>query len=152
MSLAQEIFDRPAIDLHTRPGSTRRFQPGCTVTSDLVRSIVQVSCGLHGVSDILVLKHWDCGDHGGSHNFASPEEELETYVGDLRRVKSVLGIKIVMAVEELLASTRSEQIKRNLQALHEHGLNIRYMVLVPRDLHALSTTIVPEDCYPLEVK
>lgn len=148
VKLAKSIWGKSAIDLHSRPGSVRRFLPsGCAMTEEMVSNLAFVSCGLHAVKDILVVKHWDCGDHGGSPSFSSPEEELEKYLGDLRRIKGFLPDKINKAVTEIMAMEPPQSVATNLQNLLQGSLNIRYAVLCPKNLNVPSPQ--PEDCYPL---
>lgn len=151
IKLAKSLLSKSAIDLHSRPGSVRRFRPsGCAVTEEMISDLVFVSCGLHAVKDILVVKHWDCGDHGGSASFSSPEEELEIYLGDLRRSKEILPGMINATIVKVMAVEPPEPVAVNLQTLLEQGLRVRYAVFCPKDLQSPSPQ--PEDCYPLMLK
>lgn len=138
--LAKELFNKQYIDAHTRPGSTRRVKNECMVTAEMVQSIAVVSVGIHEVKDLLVVKHWDCGDHGGSKAFSCPEEEFETYISDLRRVKQFLLKDIITVAQECLSVVPPEPIASNLRHVIEHGLNIKYAILRPRDLNSPNHT------------
>lgn len=45
---------------------------------------------LHGVTDVVLLNHTDCGAYGGRATFASDEEEHARHVKDLSRAKEMV--------------------------------------------------------------
>ena len=51
---------------------------------------VDISVRLHGITEVHLLAHMDCGAYGGSTKFASSEAEKEKYLSDLREVKQLL--------------------------------------------------------------
>lgn len=45
---------------------------------------------LHGVTDVVLMNHTDCGAYGGRSTFASDQEEHDRHVKDLQRAKEMV--------------------------------------------------------------
>ena len=51
---------------------------------------VELSKKLHGMTDVYLIAHWDCGAYGGSQAFLSPKQELENYADDLEKARQII--------------------------------------------------------------
>ncbi|MFH0829081.1 MAG: carbonic anhydrase [Candidatus Kerfeldbacteria bacterium] len=45
---------------------------------------------LHGITQIIIVNHLDCGAYGGAKSFANADEERNRHVGDLEIAKDVI--------------------------------------------------------------
>lgn len=45
---------------------------------------------LHGISEVLLFNHLDCGAYGGSSAFASAAEEHDRHVADLGKAREII--------------------------------------------------------------
>lgn len=51
---------------------------------------LRLSKELHGVSEMILMNHLDCGAYGGRSAFASDDEERKTHIADLKRAGAIL--------------------------------------------------------------
>ncbi len=56
----------------------------------LIFSNIKTAVDLHGVSDVYLMHHQDCGAYGGSKAFSTLEEELERYLQDMRKAREII--------------------------------------------------------------
>lgn len=94
-------------DLFAWPGSAKDVLKNNGFKTSFIEYIVSVSRGLHNVKKLLLLWHWDCGGYGGSKNFSSPEEEENTYLGDMNTVKDMLAKELPDDLEIIMAYSKS---------------------------------------------
>lgn len=52
---------------------------------------VELSHKLHGISEVHVINHIDCGAYGGSKTLGAYNQEHEFQIGELKKVKAVLA-------------------------------------------------------------
>lgn len=51
---------------------------------------IKISRKLHGVTDVVLINHTDCGAYGGRQTFASEAEEHDRHVKDLKRAQEMI--------------------------------------------------------------
>lgn len=51
---------------------------------------VQKSISMHGISQVILVNHLDCGAYGGSTAFASEREERKRHVDDLHQARQIV--------------------------------------------------------------
>lgn len=66
----------------------------------LVRQI-ELAKNLHGIEQVILINHTDCGAYGGREAFKSEEEEREKHLEDLRGAKKLilekwLGLEVIL--------------------------------------------------------
>ncbi len=151
MQVAGEILGGQTIDLYTRPGAAKTINHGCHVTEDLIDKFVRVSVGLHGVKDIVLCNHWDCGAYGGSQAFAGPEAERDVHLEHLRNSTNILQRAIQYHLQEILHSPNLYHgLKmRNIQHVADNGLRIHPILLCPSDF--TQPFAGPEHCVALKL-
>lgn len=60
---------------------------------DLLMKQVQISKELHGITEVYLMNHTDCGAYGGKKSFASEAEERERMIGDMRKAAETIEDK-----------------------------------------------------------
>lgn len=51
---------------------------------------IKLSNQLHGMTDVYLIAHWDCGAYGGNNAFANDQEQRQTYLEDLQKAKQII--------------------------------------------------------------
>jgi len=77
--------------------------------TELVYRQLEISKKLHGMKQVILLAHMDCGAYGGSKAFASKDEERARYLKDLdhaashltKRVEGVSVIKVLARIDDV---------------------------------------------------
>ncbi len=78
-------------DLRTQQGVAKDLVP--TVTGGQKQSLldaINISRELHGVREVLLMNHEDCGAYGGAKAFPSWEDERAAHTRDLRAARQEL--------------------------------------------------------------
>lgn len=57
---------------------------------DFILKQIKISVELHGISEIILNNHTDCGAYGGSEKFNSFEEECEFQKEEMRKAKALI--------------------------------------------------------------
>ncbi|OGY89378.1 MAG: hypothetical protein A2677_00600 [Candidatus Komeilibacteria bacterium RIFCSPHIGHO2_01_FULL_52_14] len=84
-SLTEGNFDHIKI-----AGAGKILLAGSPLRGEITNTIRNVCVKLHGITELIVLNHWDCGAYGSSKSFSSPQEEEERHIRDLTEVRSFL--------------------------------------------------------------
>ncbi len=64
---------------------------------------------LHGIQQVILINHTDCGGYGGREAFASPEEEKAKHAADLQSARAELESKFPgLIVHTVLADVRAD--------------------------------------------
>lgn len=72
---------------------------------------VELSQKLHGMTDVYLIAHWDCGAYGGSKAFESDEKQKTQYINDLDAAKKIILDKFsTVKVHKFLAHLDGEKI------------------------------------------
>ena len=93
-------------DLFAWPGAAKDVLKDNGFKKSFIEYVVSVSRGLHGIKKLLLLWHWDCGGYGGSKNFPSADEEENTYLRDMHRVKDMLAKELPDDLEIIMAYSK----------------------------------------------
>lgn len=72
-------------DLLTVAGVAKQLTKLSTPEFKLIKKELEISENLHGIKEVLLVAHQDCGAYGGSKAFANLEEEFETYTKDMQK-------------------------------------------------------------------
>lgn len=137
------------VDIHSWPGSIKEFNNNSPTARLLLGNIVRVSIGLHGIKNLLLFSHWNCGAYGGSRAFESPMSEEDAYFCDLRQAQKYIADTIPSVISEQLSiGSLGVHQSENLNIALSDGLDIKAIMLRPRH-HQDMATVQPKDCYPL---
>ena len=98
------------------PGAGKNLAHEGTMQDALIATLKNVCIGLHGVSELLIVNHWDCGAYGGSKAFSSAVEEERAHREDL--------LKARLTVQKYLPEL---DVKIAYSKLTEEGL--RYIIV-----------------------
>jgi carbonic anhydrase len=72
---------------------------------------VELSQKLHGMTEVYLIAHWDCGAYGGSKAFESVEKQKAQYEGDLEVAKKIIIEKFpTVIVHKFLAHLDGDKI------------------------------------------
>lgn len=82
---------------------------GGTKDLNFVVSQLDISANLHGINNVIISNHTDCGAYGGSSKFASFEEEYEFHIQEMKKAKDVIlgklpSLKVKMLLGKILSS------------------------------------------------
>lgn len=98
--VAIEILGGDILDFFTRPGGVKQMHPDCPIALDQIDQLCRVSIGLHGVKQIVLCNHWNCGAYGGSRAFAGPTAERDAHLEHLWRSAEFLRDNICLPHSE----------------------------------------------------
>lgn len=68
---------------------------------EVVLRQIELSKKLHGITDVYLINHLDCGAYGKI--FSSPAEELARHASDLAKAKAMVEAKSGLTVHTLIA-------------------------------------------------
>ncbi|MBI3956850.1 MAG: hypothetical protein HY340_02570 [Candidatus Kerfeldbacteria bacterium] len=51
---------------------------------------IEIARKLHGIGEVILINHTDCGAYGGRRDFASLQEERDRHAKDLQRAKVMI--------------------------------------------------------------
>jgi carbonic anhydrase len=51
---------------------------------------IQISHDLHNAKQVVLIHHSDCGAYKGAYSFASPDEEKEKQIADMRKSEEII--------------------------------------------------------------
>ena len=94
----------PALhDVYSLPGSTKDLLDG---DEGFLRNIEQIIVDLHGVTNVMLIQHTDCGAYGGRARCGGSERaDFEFHLCQLRKaahaMKRFPGLKIHMALAHI---------------------------------------------------
>lgn len=66
---------------------------GAVKNSDFLLEQLDISVNLHGVQEVVLVNHTDCGAYGGSGAFGSAGEEYEFHAVELKKTKEMILAK-----------------------------------------------------------
>ena len=75
-------------DLYSIAGTQKTFLDEATRATAIKQ--VELSQKLHGMTDVYLIAHWDCGAYGGSAAFESDEKQRNQYLEDLEKAKKII--------------------------------------------------------------
>lgn len=75
-------------DLYSIAGTQKTFLDEATHATAIKQ--VELSQKLHGMTDVYLIAHWDCGAYGGNKSFDSDEEQRNQYLDDLEKAKQII--------------------------------------------------------------
>ncbi|HPV70591.1 MAG TPA: hypothetical protein PKY08_01660 [Candidatus Magasanikbacteria bacterium] len=85
--------------------------------AQIILKQIEISVSLHGISQIILMNHTDCGAYGGRESFESSEMEQDTHVRDMKKAKEVivqnfpdLEIKLILAKMNPLGQISFEEV------------------------------------------
>ncbi|MFZ5365607.1 MAG: carbonic anhydrase [Patescibacteria group bacterium] len=99
-------------DLYSIAGAQKTFLAEATQATALKQ--VELSRKLHGMTNVYLIAHWDCGAYGGSQTFETPDKQRQTYLDDLDKAKNMI-----------LKHFREIQVRKYLANIDEDE-NIRF--------------------------
>lgn len=76
-------------DLVSMAGACKELAQSCP-GAEVLRTQVRIATRLHGVSELIIIHHTDCGAYGGRDAFNSAEAERDQHVHDMRQSANFL--------------------------------------------------------------
>ncbi|MEK9181377.1 MAG: carbonic anhydrase [Patescibacteria group bacterium] len=74
---------------------------------------ISISVNLHGIKEVVLINHSDCGAYGGSEKFSSDAEERQFHKVDLQRAAALVHRKFPkLKVRTFFAWIDGERISR----------------------------------------
>lgn len=91
-------------DLVSLAGATRGLIENDRASSEVILKQIDISQRLHGVSEIYLIHHLDCGAYGGHSAFASLSAEHDKHEADLKVSEEIIKGKFPsLSVKKVLA-------------------------------------------------
>ncbi|MFH1130665.1 MAG: carbonic anhydrase [Pseudomonadota bacterium] len=88
--IAEKNLDRDGVDVIRVVGAAKNLvRPNNPSEREFVLQQIQTSINLHGIREIYIINHEDCGAYG-LENVADSEEEFAVYSDDLRAARTML--------------------------------------------------------------
>jgi carbonic anhydrase len=85
---------------------------------EFIMGQIDISVGLHAISEITLVNHLDCGAYGGSSKFASLDLERNFHIDEMKTAKDIilqkyptLKVKMVLAKIMPEGNLEMEEIK-----------------------------------------
>ena len=88
VNFAKEQGLENSYDLFSIAGTQKIFLD--KETQAIALKQVELSQKLHGMTEVYLIAHWDCGAYGGSSAFASAIKQKEQYINDLVSAQKVI--------------------------------------------------------------
>lgn len=79
-------------DFRTEIGATKAIID-CKSERDGLCNVIEISLRLHGIKELYLIDHVDCGAYGGSAKFASASEEKNFHIEKLNQASEILHQK-----------------------------------------------------------
>ncbi|MFA6587475.1 MAG: carbonic anhydrase [Patescibacteria group bacterium] len=77
-------------DLASLAGITKGLVEGDKASSELILKQIEISRRLHGVKEVILIHHMDCGAYGGHQAFESLQAEHAKQAQDLTLAKKII--------------------------------------------------------------
>jgi carbonic anhydrase len=74
-------------------GASKELIDGDDSVCELVLKQIKIAHELHGVNEVILLHHSDCGAYKAAYQFANPEEEKEKQLADLGKSEQTIKVK-----------------------------------------------------------
>ncbi|MFZ6036290.1 MAG: carbonic anhydrase [Patescibacteria group bacterium] len=71
-------------------GAAKGIADGDSEITDVILKQIKTAHDLHGIQDVFLMHHTDCGAYGGRAAFTSANEERERHLADMHRAADVL--------------------------------------------------------------
>ncbi|MDD5040136.1 MAG: hypothetical protein PHY34_03215 [Patescibacteria group bacterium] len=78
-------------DLASLAGAAKGLVDKNPASVELLLQQADISKRLHGITDVYIIHHMDCGAYGGHAAFVSVEEERTKQLGDMEAARQVFG-------------------------------------------------------------
>ncbi len=102
-------------DLFSIAGTQKTFLDEETQATALKQ--VELSQKLHGMSEVYLIAHWDCGAYGGNQILGGGEEEKNKYQSDLQSAAAkILSSFPKLTVHRYIALINEEKIEFEKQS------------------------------------
>ena len=87
--------------------------PALPTDAEFVLRQIDLSKRLHGIAEVILINHTDCGAYGGRQAFRSDEEEYEKHSSDLKKAKEMIlaqfpGLEIRTILAKIPAKNRPD--------------------------------------------
>jgi carbonic anhydrase len=97
-------------DLYSIAGTQKTFID--EETRAIALKQVELSIKLHGMTDVYLIAHWDCGAYGGNAALGGGEAETQKYEEDLERARVIINEKFPeVNVHKYLAMKDNEKVE-----------------------------------------
>lgn len=94
-------LDRQYDDIGLAGAALNLVAPLAPYDREAVLQQIELAKKLHGITDVFLFNHLDCGAYGKI--FSTPEEEHTRHVDDLHQAKSLIESQFGLAVHSLIA-------------------------------------------------
>ncbi len=79
------------VDIVSLAGGVRELARAEKPEQSVLFGQIELSRKLHGIQEVHLINHTDCGAYGGASAFPSPEAEFDAHAADLRAAAAVIS-------------------------------------------------------------
>jgi len=91
-------------DLVSLAGATKGLVENDPASASIISKQIEISQRLHGISDVYLIHHMDCGAYGGHAAFENIQTEHDKQLADMEVAKQIIQQKFPhLAVKKILA-------------------------------------------------
>lgn len=102
-------------DLVSLAGAAKGLVDNDPVSSEFIFKQIETSKRLHGISEVYLIHHMDCGAYGGQEAFENVKIEREKQVADMETARELIGKKFEdLDVKRFLARIKETGGKYNI--------------------------------------
>jgi len=80
-------------DLVSLAGITKGLVEGDKASTELILKQIEISQKLHGIKEVILIHHMDCGAYGGHQAFTNLQAEHDKQAQDLALAKTIIQQK-----------------------------------------------------------
>lgn len=108
-------------DMVSLAGATKDLVENDQHGRALIIKQIDIANRLHGINEVYIIHHMDCGAYGGSSVFASSNEEKKRHTDDMEVAKKIIGegfsdIKVKKVLARLELKGGEDQIDFELMS------------------------------------
>lgn len=91
-------------DLVSLAGATKGLVENEPDSASIILKQIEISQRLHGISEVYLIHHMDCGAYGGHQAFKNIQEERDKQLADMEAARQIIQQKFPsLAVKKILA-------------------------------------------------
>ena len=95
---------RDQYDLVSLAGATKGLVENDPASVSIILKQIEISQRLHGVSEVYLIHHMDCGAYGGHQAFKNIQAEHDKQLADMEAAKKIIQQKFPqLTVKKILA-------------------------------------------------
>jgi len=102
-------------DLVSLAGATKGLVEKNAASTEIILKQIDISQRLHGISEVYIMHHLDCGAYGGHAAFNNLSSESQKQIADMQKAKAIIGQKFSgLDIKPVLARLEEKNGQNNI--------------------------------------